>query len=101
MRDVGHDALLVDVDIQSVNAKVPGHHGTRRDDAVLLRQVLLAEALARCQRCSLFDEYRGLTVSLDSVSWRVLPTSLFCHSSFLSFGAELMPGTSGMMGDLC
>lgn len=38
-------AVLVDVDVEAIGLKVLGHHHAGLDDAVLLGQVFLAEAL--------------------------------------------------------
>lgn len=100
VEDVRDGAVLVEVDVQPLLVVVLGYHHARRDDAVLLGQVLLAERLqgtASQRRAPLPRRPGQLTVPLDSVSDIFLPTSLFCHCSIV-VAAVVTPGTTrGMM----
>ncbi len=49
MNDVGYRAVLLQVHIEPFGLEVLGHHHARFDDAGLLRQVGLAEALSKSE----------------------------------------------------
>lgn len=50
MNDVGYRAVLLQVHIEPFGLEVLGHHHARFDDAGLLRQVGLAEALSKASQ---------------------------------------------------
>lgn len=97
-----HRPILFDMDIETVGFKVLGNHHARLDDAVLLGEVSLAEALRELcvsQRAPipLTQPGRGgkvRTVSSDFSSSSFFPTSLFDHSAVLSSDWVVTPGTT-------
>lgn len=46
--DMGHGAVILDVDIQSVGVEVFGYHHARLNDTALLGEILLAKVLSDC-----------------------------------------------------